>query len=168
MRNNRIAVSRGRVTSPPGNPIKDLFTSKMMKDGQIKLIKTGEQNTDEAINSFRESTDLHTILARFLNGDLEALNKFQPVYADLTNMPHSLPEALQVINNYRDAYNALPINVRRQFDNDYNKWLASAGSEEWQQIMEPFSSNSRANNNSNNNARENNNQAPAADLDPAP
>lgn len=141
MRNNRIAAGRGRVTSSPGSPIKDLYASRMLENGIIILEKTGTQNTDEVIQSYFESTDLHMILTRYLNGDPEAisqLNQFKPIYMDLTTAPKHLAEALQTINNSRSAFDALPVDIKRQFDNDFNQWLASAGSPDWLKVMDPL------------------------------
>lgn len=139
MRNNVIAERRGRFFADPGNPIHDIFSAQLQSDGTLKLIKIGEENTDEVIQSFYESTTLECILAKYANGDLSALNRYQPIYADLTYAPKNLAEALQVVINSRDAFDHLPIEIKKQFGNDFNVWLAQSGSPEWMKAMTPIS-----------------------------
>ena len=131
MRQTDFARSRGRFLSSVGCTERLLYTPEMQSDGVIKLVVNGKQDIQEYIQSYYESTTLEAILTRFSNGDMSALNKYQPIYADISNAPHSLAEALQTINNSRSAFDALPVEVKRHFDNDFNRWLASAGSEEW-------------------------------------
>lgn len=136
MRNNVVAAKRGRVTINHGNPIHTVYSPQMEKDGSITLLPIGTENTDEIIKSHYESTTLECILARFNNGDLSALNRYQPVYADLSTAPKTLAEALQTVINSRSAFDALPVDVKKQFDSDFNKWLARAGTPEWMTAME--------------------------------
>lgn len=137
MRNNVVAAKRGRFISCPGDPIHVLYSPELQKDGSLKLIKVGTENTDEIIASYYESTTLEAILTRFANGDLSALNRYQPIYADITNMPKSLAEAMQVVNNSKAGFDALPANIKALFDNNYNFWLSSAGTKEWFERMAP-------------------------------
>lgn len=158
MRNNRFASDRGRISSPSGSPIHELFSSQMQDNGVINLIKVGEENTDEVIQSYFESTDLHQILARYFNGDedaISALNKFQPVYMDLTQAPKDLRETIQIIHSAQHAFDALPVEIKKQFGNDVNQWLASAGDKDWLKVMDPLITRPAAE------------PAPAAEPDPA-
>jgi len=136
MRNTEVAAKRGRIHISSGNPIHTIYSPQMLEDGQIDLIPIGTENTDELIKSHYEETTLECILARFANGDLTALNRYQPVYADLSNAPKTLAEALQTVINSRAAFDALPVDVKKEFDSDFNKWLASAGTPEWMNAME--------------------------------
>lgn len=137
MRNNEIAIKRGRVLADPGDPMHKVFSPEMQEDGTIKLVQTGVENTDEIIQSYYESTTLEAILTRFAAGDTSALNRYEPIYADVTKQPKTLAEALQTVINSRNAFDALPVEVKQRFDNDYNKWLATAGTEKWFEIMKP-------------------------------
>lgn len=137
MRANEIAAKRGRFISDPGDPIHVLYSPELQKDGSVKLVKVGTENTDEIIASYYESTTLEAILARFANGDLSALNRYQPIYADVSNAPKSLAEALQMVNNSRTGFDALPPEIKMAFDNNFNLWLSSAGTKEWYEAMSP-------------------------------
>ena len=145
MRNNDIAIKRGRICADPGDPMHKVFAPEMLEDGTIKLVQTGVENTDEIIQSYYESTTLESILSRFAAGDTSALNRYEPIYVDVTQQPKTLAEALQTVINSRNAFDALPVQVKQQFDNDYNKWLATAGTEKWYEVMKPvFGQNSAA------------------------
>lgn len=135
MRCNSVAASRGRFITNHGDPIHVIYTPELQPNGVIKLVEFGKENTDEIIHSYYESTTLEAILMRFNNGDLSALNRYQPIYADISNAPKSLAEGLQAVINSRHAFDALPADVKSQFDNDFNKWLMSAGSESWMSAM---------------------------------
>ena len=76
-----------RISSNPGSPVKVLYGGKYDANGRVVLEKKGEENLYDYIQSFRDSVDLNVILARFTNGDVEALNKAQGFYADVTDFP---------------------------------------------------------------------------------
>lgn len=135
MRNNEYSTKRGRMISDPGSPIHVVLSPELQKDGTLKLVPTGKENTDEIIASYYESTTLECILARFANGDMSALNRYQPIYMDITQMPKTLAEAQQKVINAEYAFQALPANVKEQFGNNFNVWLAQAGTEEWMSKM---------------------------------
>lgn len=137
MRNNDISIKRGRICADPGNPLHKVFSPELMEDGTIRLVQSGVENTDDIIQSYYESTTLESILSRFAAGDTSALNRYEPIYADLTQQPKTLAEALQTVINSRNAFDVLPVQVKQQFDNDYNKWLATAGTEKWYEVMKP-------------------------------
>ena len=135
MRNTEYSAKRGRMNSDPGSPIHVVLQPELQKDGTLKLVPVGKENTDEIIASYYESTTLECILAKFANGDMSALNRYQPLYIDVTEMPKSLAEAQQKIINAEYAFNALPAEVKQQFGNNFNVWLAEAGSEDWMTKM---------------------------------
>lgn len=135
MRCNVVASKRGRFITSSGSPEHELFTPELQPNGIIKLVHFGVENTDEIIQSYYESTTLEAILMRFSNGDLSALNRYQPIYADLSTAPKSLAEGLQAVINSRQAFDALPVDIKNKFDNDFNKWLMSAGSDDWIKSM---------------------------------
>lgn len=131
MRNNVYSLKRGRFISDPGDPIHVVLSPELQKDGTLKLVKIGTENTDEIIASYYESTTLECILSKFANGDMSALNRYQPLYMDVTQMPKTLAEAQQKVINAEYAFNALPADVKEQFGNNFNVWLAQAGSDDW-------------------------------------
>ena len=113
MRNTEYSAKRGRMNSDPGSPIHVVLQPELQKDGTLKLVPVGKENTDEIIASYYESTTLEVILSKFMNGDMSSLNRYQPLYMDVTEMPKTLAEAQQKIINAEYAFNALPAEVKQ-------------------------------------------------------
>ena len=59
------------VYSCSGSPVRDLFEPIVNDDGSIDLKISGQENTDEMIQSYGESCDLNVILTRVMNGEVE-------------------------------------------------------------------------------------------------
>ena len=114
-----------------GDPIHAIYRPVVGKDGSIELEVSGYENMDEKIASYEESCDIHTLIKRFNEGDLTALNKRQGMYGDFTDMPKNYAEMLQLQIDAKLAFNNLDVETKKKFDNDVNKFLATAGSEEW-------------------------------------
>lgn len=163
MRMQDLTAKRGRFITDSGCAIRTLYESYFDENGVLQLKESGSQNTDDFIESFRQSTELATILNNYLHGDSTALNRHQGFYADLTKAPKSNREALDIVLKAENAFAALPKDIRQQFGNDWQAWLAQSGSEEWLQTMQPLM---RARENDlNNNVRANEQTAESAPSD---
>lgn len=137
MRNTEYSKKeRACIFTSPGSPVHEVYTPSVRSDGSIDLKVSGQEDTDAIIHSYRESTDLKTLLARFANGDTSALNKYQPFYADVSAVPRDHRSALEAVLNAEAAFTALPVSIKEQFDNDWRKWLAQAGTESWFAAMD--------------------------------
>ena len=95
MKFNTQYDARDRISTCAGSPVKPLFSGRYNERGQIELTPDGTENIYEYIQSFAESTDIHSILRRYQNGEVDVLSKVQGVYADITEMPQTYAEALQ-------------------------------------------------------------------------
>lgn len=137
--NNRLYASMREIEfcSVPGSRYRPVYDVKVLDDGQLELRVVEQRDTVELMNAQRPSTDLHFILARFANGDTSVLNRWTPVYADVSNYPKNFADVMQTVINAENAFSALPVKIKNEFGNDWRKWLASAGSEEWQKSMSP-------------------------------
>lgn len=124
--------------SCPGDPIHIIYSPVVDSDGSVHLVESGKENSDDIIQSFADSCDLNVIIQRFLNGDLTALNKTVGTYGDFTGMPKTYAEALQMKIDSERLFDSLPVEYKRKFDNDSNKFFVQAGSKEWLEIMEPL------------------------------
>ena len=85
--------ARDRIISRPGNPIKQLYAGSYNERGQVELKEDGTEDLYAYIQSFAESTDIHAILRRFENGEVDVLEKVQGFYGDITEMPHTFSES---------------------------------------------------------------------------
>lgn len=135
MFNMDFARMRGFRKSCSGDPMHPVRAPIVQCDGKIKLEVTGYEDTDEIIHSYASSCSLEAILARFANGDTSALNRYAGIYADVTDYPKNLAEAHQQLINAENAFNALPIDVKQKFGNDWRVWLSNADKPEWIEAM---------------------------------
>ncbi len=118
--------ARDRIQSNPGNPIKQLYAGSYNERGQVELREDGTESIYDFIQSFAESTDIHAILRRFKNGEVDVLEKVQGFYGDLTNMPKTYAEALQRIADSEKVFMSLPVDVRAKFGHSLSEFLAAS------------------------------------------
>lgn len=121
----------GKQFSNPGDPIHIIYGPKVNDDGTIDLVEIGKENTDDIIESHRESTDMNVILDKIAAGDVSVLEQRKGMYGDFTEMPKTYAEALQMQIDAEKMYNELPVEIKNKFDNDKNKFFATAGTEDW-------------------------------------
>lgn len=124
-----------RVYACLGSPVRTLYGGRYDANGRVVLEEKGKENLYDYIQSFRDSVDLNVILARFSNGDTEALTKAQGFYADVTDFPKTMADALNRINECEEMFKSLPLEVRQKFDCSFEQFLSQSGSEDWLEKM---------------------------------
>ena len=123
--------ARDRIISHPGNPIKQLYAGSYNERGQVELKEDGTEDIYAFIQSFAESTDIHSILKRYQNGEVDVLEKVQGFYGDITEMPHTYAEALQRIADSEKVFMSLPVDVRAKFGHSFSEFLAASQEEDF-------------------------------------
>ncbi len=118
--------ARDRIKTNPGNPIKQLYSGSYNERGQVELKEDGTEDTYAFIQSFAESTDIHSILRRYQNGEVDVLEKVQGFYGDITDMPKTYAEALQRIADSEKVFLSLPLEVRAKFGHSFSEFLAAS------------------------------------------
>lgn len=126
------------IVSEPGNPIHEILKPVVKKDGTIELIHDGYENTDEEIQSYEQEVNIENIVSRYMNGDLDALNKRVGQYGDFTEMPKTYAEILQKQIDARNIFDSLSPEIRSKFNNDANQFFAQSGTDEWFEKMNVF------------------------------
>lgn len=124
----RSAERSAQFASDPGSPEKITYHGRVETDGIITLVEDGIINIQEQIDSYEPSTDIYNIIN---NLGMDALRADTGNYFDATEVPKSYAEMLQLFIDGEKAFERLPVEVKQKFDNDFNKWFATAGSEEW-------------------------------------
>lgn len=136
MRCNDLSANAPRFISEPGtNKLID-YKVKVEKDGSITLVENGYIDTQEMIESHRQGCELQTLIMRYEAGDLSALNQVNGFYADMQNAPKTLADSMQLVINAQNAFDVLPIDIKKEFGSDWRRWLASAGEDDWLKVME--------------------------------
>lgn len=117
--------------TPLGNDEKIVYSPKVNDDGSIDLIQTGKEDWYGYIQSFKDSVDIHVILAKCVNGDMSALSAVQGFYGDFSKFPKTKPEMLQLMIDAERNFDKLPLEIRQKFDYDIYKFIAQMDTPEW-------------------------------------
>lgn len=94
-------------------------------------VESGTVNIYDEIQSHRESVELSTLLQRYAQGDVTALNQIDGVYADVSDMPSTYAELFNRVRDAENSFNALPEDVRLLFDNSPVSFWQSIGTPEF-------------------------------------
>ena len=133
-----IRYFQNNIFTCHGSPIHDILKPQVLKNGQIELVVEGHENTDEIIKSFEQSVDIDVIIARYMNGDIDALHQRVGQYGDFTGIPSTYAEVLQKQIDARNIFDSLAPEIRQKFDNDANKFFVQSGTKEWFDKLSPF------------------------------
>lgn len=96
--------------SPAGDPIEPVY---MLDEKTGNLVKVGERNIPEEIDSFRVECDINNIISRAIYGNNpELLNQKQGVYSDLSGVPSDLAMMYHSSDFLHEFYDLLDPSVR--------------------------------------------------------
>lgn len=109
-------------------------------DGIKMLVKNGEKNIQEEIDSYAESCDINNIVNRFLNGETDLLNVKNGTYGDFTNFPSTYAEMFSRVQACENLFNELPVDLREKFDNSYMKFWDEFGTDVFEKKFADFES----------------------------
>lgn len=132
-----------RVISNSGLPVEPVYYPVIDKEtGHYELEVSSEvRPVYEEIQSYAESCDVKKIVQRYLAGDVNALDKVQALYGDLTMMPKNIFEFFELEARVDDIFSKLSPDVKERFDNSSMQYamLASTDPEEFfrRQNMDP-------------------------------
>lgn len=107
-----------------------LYAARLNDRGEVILTENGYESISQKINAEAEFTDIAFIRQRLAMGDTSVLRD-EGVYMDVTKLPQTLQESLQIRLDQERAFNELPLEVRSKFNNNFNQWLMSSQSDEW-------------------------------------
>lgn len=133
------------MSSNPGSMYEDTFEFRIV-DGVETLVKTGETNVFEKIQSFAESTDINVLIGRFLNGDQAALNQRQGEYLDVTNYPKTYAELYDRVKAAESVYFNLPDKVKEKYSTP-KEFFEAYGTESFIDFAKAFEADSAASEN---------------------
>lgn len=116
---------KARVHCNPGNPMKQLYKPKVHDDGILELVESGQESLYDYIQSWKDSTDINVLLARYANGDVDALSKVQGAYGDFTQFPSTYAEMLNRVEQGKHMFAGLPIEIREKYNHDFSQFIAA-------------------------------------------
>lgn len=130
-----LLTAHERFYSPAGSRDADTFEIQIDKKGHKTLKWVGTHDIYQDIQSYKEECSIENIIARAAAGDLNALNRTQGFYADITESPRDLAEAQRDIIKLSNTFDALPAEIRAKFDNSKEVFVNEFGTEEFAKKM---------------------------------
>lgn len=129
---------RKPIFTKPGSGIKIEYQLKMTKDGP-ELVEIGKTDLYGYIQSHADSVDIHKILERCaLMDDYSFLNVYPGTYADITDMPTSLAEAYSQIQDAKEMFDRMPIDIKESYGNNFVEFISDIGSERFIKVTEDY------------------------------
>lgn len=119
-----------RSVCPSGEKIVDTYSLVIDKKTGIEELKaTGKTNIYDYIQKSLPETLIYNIIERYNSGDINALNKIQGFYGDVTTMPKNLAEAQQILIDAQKTFMELPLETRAKYNHSVNQFLSAVEKE---------------------------------------
>lgn len=113
--NDSSACGRGVV------PVYDYLP--VDEKGHCKLVQVGEENRQGIIESWEESVDIHALLSRYLDGDANALERRQAMFADISGLPDNVHAYHDASTTAQSVFDNLPDDVRHFYGDSLQEFL---------------------------------------------
>lgn len=122
---------RERFCSVSGERYKETFLGQYDDNGQIVLKSTGTIDLQEKIQADKYACDINTIVKRYAAGDTDVLHRVQGSFIDVSTMPKSYAEYLNLSIHLKSDYDTLPAEVKAKFGNSFENYMLKFGSDDW-------------------------------------
>lgn len=103
------------VESRAGDRIQPEYVMVIKEDGTKTLEKSGCTDVQALINSHKDSVDINLIMARVKNGETDLLERAKGFYADVTELPCNLQDAMNLGLQGERFFDSLPPEIRENF-----------------------------------------------------
>lgn len=108
-------------------------------EGVVKVFDTDTKfNMAEYINSFKDSCDINVLLKRFTAGDQDVIQRMSHQYGDfldLAELPDNFNDMMAIVDDGKNTFDKLPIEIKNKFNNNYNEFFKDVGSDDWMEKM---------------------------------
>lgn len=111
------------IPSVSGSPVKSLFVPFVNK-GHLDIKVSGEFDLQAQIEAESCLCDINYLIERFNLGDVDALNKRQSFFADITAYPGSYREAVDILKDGRSFYDSLSEDEKKRYG-DFESFMTS-------------------------------------------
>lgn len=115
------------IFSNAGEKLRYGYKYKNFDDGRRELVidNTNVTNIPDLINSYADDVNIVKLYERYLNGDISALDKNKGWYSDITELPKTMGEFLDMFDNQERTFNGLPVKFKNKFNNDYKQYASA-------------------------------------------
>ena len=97
-----------RRPCPAGDRKRPIYQRQCEMGKEAILVKVGESDLQDYIQSFADECDVNRIVQRYANGDTSVLQRLQGVYTDVAGVPQDLTTAFETVAAARAYYETLP------------------------------------------------------------
>lgn len=111
------------VSSSTGSPVKSLFVP-YVNNGHLDIKVSGDFDLQAQIEAESCLCDINYLIERFNLGDVDALNKRQAFFADITAYPGSYREAVDILKDGRSFYDSLSVDEKKRYG-DFEGFMMS-------------------------------------------
>lgn len=122
----RFDDEKPKFHSNLGSPIKEVYQGEFDDEGKFSVVKVGEINLYENIQSYKDSVDIDIILNRYACGDPMALEKVSGFFADVSALPNSYVGMFNLIEQTKEFFNNMPADFKEKFNNNFEEFIVSA------------------------------------------
>ena len=131
----RTKYQRVQVNAVTGSPIRVVREAVYDKRKNITVVEKGKENLYAYINSFADSVDINVLLARYRNGEKDALLQRAGAYIDISSMPANINEFIDLSRSAQNLFNSLPVETKEKFNNNVMEFISTVGDPEWIEKM---------------------------------
>ncbi len=114
----------------PGNRYEVEYSERYDETGHPYLIKKGEKDIYAMIQSHAEEYEIHAMMTRYMNGDPTVMRE-DGKYIDASVIPSSYHEVFNLLNEQKEKFDALPLEIRQKFGMSFEQWASQSGSADW-------------------------------------
>lgn len=122
----RFDKEKPTFESNVGSRIKDVYQGEFDEEGKFSVVKVGQFNLYEDIQTYKDSVDIDIILDRFNCGDPMALQKVNGFFADVSNLPNSYVGMFNLIEQTKEFFKNMPADFKEKFNNNFEEFIVSA------------------------------------------
>lgn len=124
------------TVTPSGEREEDVWALRINEAGEEEFYISGRTNIWEKIQAFEPECNIDNILTKMAaTGDANILMQRKAEYMDITEMPNNIMDAHRMITDAERKFNELPLNIRKEYDFNFSKYLKDVGSENWMKTM---------------------------------
>lgn len=123
---------RSNYWTPSGIALEPTYSYEIDKKGLKNLKETGKKNVYEEIQAHSESTKIENVIQRVVAGD-ESVLRPDAIYADITDHPKNLMEAMEQIHALEETYNNLSKEAKKVYPT-IESFVNNAGTLEWMKL----------------------------------
>lgn len=127
-----------KVDTAVGSPVKIEYQLRVV-DGEEKLVETGKSDWYAYIQTHKDSVDIHKILERCaMLDDYSPLMRMPAQFMDVTQMPKNLAEAHTMIQDAKNFFEQMPVEIKEKYENNYMQFISDIGSEKFMNNVSNF------------------------------